>query len=445
MKKSTPKTDPKSQITTQSPESVVAALYESAIGIDVHAELLVCAYQISSPTHTIETEIVEFGTKRNDLDAFALWCRSKNPGIIVMESTGVLWRSAYEALERVGFTHKQLALLNARDVKAVHGRKTDKADAKHLAEIARLSVLRKSFVPEVQFRDMRTLSRRYQRIMKSLASQTNIYHKLLNGIGCRAGSVFSSVKGVAASAILEAKIRNDPEFESIVCKQSRRVRATSEEILNALNFEIPESIRQQLLDEYNHIKSLQFFADSTIKRLAELQSPFENQIELLMTIPGIKETAARLIFAELTIDLKEHFSSSEKFCSWMGICPGNNISANKRHSGSSAKGNKWLRKTLVECAHGIGLSKGVLKQRFTVFKMRRGTLRAVVAIAHLLARIIFSVLSRQKAFTLGSMSTRTIQDECVKRIEQNVSQFNRLGNDDISLMLIRKGTGEVIR
>lgn len=444
MKKSTPKTNSKLQTTTQIPESVIAALHESAIGIDVHAELLVCAYQASSKTHTIETEIVEFGTKRSDLDAFAIWCRSKNPGIIVMESAGVLWRSPYEALERVGFTHKDLALLNVRDVKAVHGRKTDKADAKHLAELARLSELKKSFVPDAVFRDMRTLARRYQTTMKALATQTNVYHKLLNGIGCRAGSVFSNVKGVAASAILEAKVQNEPNFESIVRKESRRLRATADEILNALNFEISEPIRQQLLGEQKRIKEIQTFAAEIMKRLTELQTPFAKQIDLLMTIPGIKETAARLIFAELTDNLKQYFSSSEKFCSWMGICPGNNISANKSHSGSSAKGNKWLRKTLVECAHGIGLSKCAFKERFTVFKMRRGTLRAVMAIAHLLARVIFAVLSNQKVFTLSSLRTYTVQGECVKRIEQNVTQFNQLTNDSVDVMLVNRGTGEVI-
>lgn len=170
------------------PDTVVAARYQSAIGVDVHASILVCAYQDGTHPESIKTEHLSFGTKYSEIEAFAQWCKQRNPDVIIMESTGVLWRSAYEALEKVGFTSKQLALVNARDVKAIISE-----DAQRLAEIARLENIKKSFIPPRVFREMRQLPRRYQGISQKIASQTNVYHKLLNATGCHAVSVFSDV------------------------------------------------------------------------------------------------------------------------------------------------------------------------------------------------------------------------------------------------------------
>lgn len=424
------------------PDTVVAARYQSAIGVDVHASILVCAYQDGTHPESIKTEHLSFGTKYSEIEAFAQWCKQRNPDVIVMESTGVLWRSAYEALEKVGFTSKQLAFVNARDVKAIIGRKTDREDAQRLAEIARLGNIKKSFIPPRVFREMRQLSRRYQGISQKIASQTNVYHKLLNATGCRAGSVFSDVKGVAATAILEAKLAGVEDLDNIVSQYGRRLKATRSEIVDALNFEIHPSIRQQLIEEREQIQIQKQFAQRTFDRLKELQAPYEHQIELLMSIPGIKEVSARLIFAELADDLAQYFPDAEHFSSWLGICPGNKISATKNYSGSPSKGNKWLRRTLVECAQGISLSKLPLRERFMVWKLRRGTLRAIVAVAHLLARIIFSILKNQTMFQLMPMTTQ--RDEVVNRIKKNISKLKRMNCVLQNTRLVERDTGEII-
>ncbi len=119
------------------PEITVQATHTSAIGIDVHLNLLVCTAQVQLDNHQELTESLDFYTNRDDLDKFAAWCKSKNPQIILMESTGSLWYSVYEALEDVGFTDKKLVLINARDAKATCGRKTDRKDALRLARLAR--------------------------------------------------------------------------------------------------------------------------------------------------------------------------------------------------------------------------------------------------------------------------------------------------------------------
>ncbi|MBO5658549.1 MAG: IS110 family transposase [Duodenibacillus sp.] len=442
MSKSTHSQSSCKTIVQNSPETVVSARYPSAIGVDVHAKLLVCAFQDGTSPSFIKTEIQNFGTTYSQLSAFAQWCKQCNPSIVVMESTGVLWRSVYAALEDVGFTAERLALVNARDVKAIIGRKTDREDAQRLAEIARLGNIKKSFVPSRPFREMRQLARRYQTITQDIASGTNVYHKLLNATGCRAGSVFSDVKGVVATAILEAKLDQAENFAEVVTKYSRRLKASAAEVLDALNFDIAPVVRQQLVLERNHLAAQKKFAEETFELLRQMQEPYEEHIRLLQSIPGIREKSARLIFAELSDDLAEHFADTEHFCSWLGICPGNKISAEKSYSGKPSKGNKWLRRVLIECAHGIALSKCELKEKFMVWKLRRGSLRAIVALAHYLARVIFSVLKNRTMFKLVAMTTQ--RDELVNRVQRNIKALKRTGCALHSSLLIEKSSGVII-
>lgn len=428
----------------------VRATYGSAIGVDVHAKQLICCYQSSDGvdplTHQpiLKEQHAEFGALRSELNEFAAWCLELKPEIILMESTGVLWRSPYEALEDVGFTTQELMLVNARDVKGIIGRKTDREDAVRLAQIARMGILKASFVPPRIFREMRLIARRYQTLKKTTANLTNVYQKLLNAAGLRASSVFSDVRGLAATAILESKLNDAPDFAETVIERSARLKAPPEKIIDALDFEISDTMRAQLLDEKLLIERTQTHADAAMNRLRQLQKPYAKQIKLLMSIPGIKEDSARLIFAELCSDLKQQFPNSEKFCSWLGICPGNNISANKSHSGRSPKGNKWLRRTITECSQGIGLSHLCLRSRFEAFKLRRGKKRAVVAIGHLLCRIIYSVLVNGRMFKSVNEGDN-LKNVLVQRLKSNLKNLRRqtplvmCGNE-----MIERDTGVII-
>ena len=391
-------------------QRIINVAHASAIGIDVHLDLLVCAFQ-SSTDGEIITEVREFGASFSQLEAFASGCADKQPEIVLMESTGVLWQSPYCALEAHGFTSERLALVNARDVKAAMGRKTDREDAIRLAEFARMGRVRKSFVPKPDFREMRVLARLFQKSKADLARKSNRYPKLLNSAGCRASTVFSDVvHGRASSRILDAFLHNSPDFPDVVAREAKRLRkATPESIMDALNAKVPPLLIEQLRDERRVIDQEKEYCDATMDRLKVLQKPYEAHIKLLCTIPGIKETSARLIFAELSDDLDQHFLDSEHFASWMGLCPGNHLSAGKSYSSKTPKGNKWLRRVMTECAHGIALSrKGALWNRFTAFKLRRGTKRAIVAIAHKLASIIYSCLNSGECYV--EHATTALQD-----------------------------------
>lgn len=420
------------QAQVSTPEVTVRALYRSAIGIDVHLNVLVCCHQRQLSDKNELCESCDFLTNRDGINEFTAWCKERNPEIILMESTGVLWQSPYEALENAGFSSDRLALINARDAKAAVGRKTDRKDAARLAELARSGHFRRSFVPPKGFRLQRVIAREIQTNRRDLARTVNRYQKLLNQCGCRASTVFSDVRGVAASVILEAKINNAENLEEIVKKNSRRLRASPQEILSALDFAIPEAIAEQIKDCRNKIKELLDYEARSFDRLCTSQQAHERDIDLLVSISGIQERAARLLYAELCENLKEHFSSCDHFTSWIGICPGDNTSAGKQKSGKCPKGNKYLRRILIECTRGFVATKNQLcaREKFLALKLRRGYKRATVAMAHLLARIIYSVLTKKSFYT--TYMTKALRDVIVERACRSVRQLAK--REDVSVI-----------
>ena len=448
-------------VATASGRPVVAAMYSSAVGVDVHLDLLVCCYQSYDVRNsTTVTEYARLTTEKEkkeslscrhisvetyapELQKFAQWIRERDPEIVLMESTGVLWQSAYEALEKVGFTQQQLALVNARDVKAAVGRKTDKQDACRLAEYARFGRFKKSFVPRKEFRQMRTIARAYAKLRNDYARAKNRYQKMLNGIGFRAGTVFSDIRGKSATAILDALIGGEADMRKVIRDNCRRLKATEDEIFDALNFEIPNGMLRGLKTQRAYVCFVEKACLEMFETLREMQKPFEPFIELLLSITCVKEVSARLLFAEITDDLSS-FATSEQFCSWMGICPGNNISAGKGHSGKSPKGNKWARRVLTEIAQGIGLSRNnELKDRFQVFKERRGTKRAIVAMGHKLARLIYCMFKHGELY-----SPRKTNALHAHRVQKVVRDFQQAVKEHAIKLtdqgIVNTGTGAVL-
>lgn len=429
------------------PEITVHALYRSAIGVDVHLGLLVCCYQTQCEGHSELSESQDFRTDRPGIDAFCTWCRERHPDIILMESTGSLWQSPYEALERAGFRSERLALINARDAKAAVGRKTDRKDAARLASLARSGNFRKSFVQDKDFRLQRVLSRDLQKNKNDIARTANRFSKSWNLTGCRPTMVFSDIRGgKAASCILMAKLNDAPDLEEIVRRNSGRLRASPEEIMQAIDFDIDPVMQEQILALRRKIDQLEEYDRSTFDRLRQLQAPYEKEIKLLITITGIQERSARMIFAELSTNLKAHFPTSEQFASWLGICPGDNTSAGKQKSGRCPKGNKYLRRTLVEAARGlvVGGSQAI-KEKFQALKMRRGYKRAMVALAHLLARIIYSVLTRKQAFK--PYQSTAFRDVVVERARNGMKQLLKLDGTEYVVadgLVVETKTGAIL-
>lgn len=379
------------------------AQYSSAIGVDVHSQIMVGAYQKGEyGAKFYKNEFFEGGTSKSELDKFAQKCVMYNPEVLIMESTGVYWFSFYEALINAGFPVKKIAVVNARDVKSRKGYKTDRADAVHLAETGRRGDFKKSFIPALEIIQLKSLWRAAFNTKQQKQRSQNEFHKMLSIVGCRASSVFSDVRGKIASKIIDTLVSGLSgqallnAIEDII-KTSRRgrLKASAQEIYEALQADMNSKIWFGIREKLKLIKLLEESYNRQIDNIRTLLVPYQKLLKRLMTIPGIKELTAIGLICELGEDLSS-FTSIRKFCRWIGLAPGQNLSACKGYGARVTKGNKYLKVLLVECAQGVGLSKNnSLNNLFQKYKERRGTRRAVVAIAHKLARIIFAVITTE--------------------------------------------------
>ena len=219
-------------------------IYKRVIALDVHqAKITACAI-VEHDDGRQEMTKLDFGAFRRDRRALAQWTLQIGPDVVVMESTGVYWKSPFAALEAVGIN---AWVVNARHVKAVPGRKTDMADAQWLATLARAGLLRASFIPGAQFRQLRLVARQRQKLVGVLSAEKNRLHKVLVDAGIRLGVLVSDVHGQSARAMIKALIRGPPI--SAILDLKGRLGASREELFEALSTEQFSAIHAFVVDE----------------------------------------------------------------------------------------------------------------------------------------------------------------------------------------------------
>ena len=371
----------------------LTALHKRVIGLDVHqAQITACAL-IEEANGTMRIEQRQFGAFKRDRRALAEWARSLSPDSVVLESTGIYWKSPYAALEAVGI---RAQVVNARHVKNVPGRKTDVGDAQWLATLARAGLLRGSFIPPAALRELRLIARQRQKLVGLLAAEKNRLHKVLTDGGIRLSVVVSDLHGQSARAMVKALIAERPVHEVLECA-SRRLKASREELFDALQGELTDSHRFVLDELMRHIEEIEARIARFDTRLLEGLSNQQPALVLLQTLPGVDLIGAAMLLVEIGTAMKA-FGSADRLASWVGICPGNNESAGKRKSGRMRKGNPYVRRLLCEFAHAASRTQSVFKSKFQALVVRRGHKRAIIALAHKLLRTIFFMLDRHEHY-----------------------------------------------
>lgn len=365
----------------------ITPIYKRVIGLDVHqAKISACAVA-EQADGTVTVEHKEFGAFKRDRRALAQWAGKFIPDVVVMESTGIYWKSPYAALETVGIA---AWVVNARHVKNVPGRKTDVADAQWLATLARAGLLRKSFIPPATIRHLRLIARQRQKLGGILASEKNRLHKLLADAGIRLNVLVSDIHGQAGRAMVKALI--DGKSMNEVLNLAGRLRATREQLFDALQPEELSGAHVFVLSEVmTHIEELEARMMRFDQALIQGLEAWRPQLILLQTIPGIDLMGAAMLLVEIGTDMNS-FGSAEKLASWVGICPGNNESAGKRKSGKTRKGNAWVRRLLCEFAQAAARSRCALKDKFAALSIRKGHKKSIVALAHKMLRTLFAML-----------------------------------------------------
>lgn len=336
-----------------------------------------------------------------------------------MESTGVFWKPIYNVLEG----HFELLVVNAQHIKTVPGRKTDQKDAEWIADLLRHGLLRASFVPSAQERELREFTRHRTKLSQERSRVINRVQKVLEDANIKLAAVASDVMGKSAYAMLQALLQDDVDPATLAELALGKMRSKRELLEQALTGLLKEQHRFLLREHLDHITTLDQAIVRVSNEIAERMRPFEAQLTRLETIIGIKRRLAEVIFAELGSDMGR-FPSARHLASWAGMCPGNRQSAGKRFSGKTRKGSPWLRTALVEAAHAAARSKNTyLSAQYHRLAARRGAKKAAVALGHTLLVIIYHVLTQEKDYEeLGGnyfdeRSRQAVEKRLVRRLE----------------------------
>ena len=305
---------------------MIEGIVKCSAGLDVHKQVVVCTVLKELPDGSLTKQTRQYGTFRQQLEQLAQWLAATEVALAVMESTGVYWKAVYEAIETVGV---KVIVVNAQHIKRVPGRKTDVADSEWLAELARCGLLKASFIPPKDLRQLRLLTRYRIKISGYLSSEQNRLHKVLDDGGIKLGSVVSNIDGVSAQRMIESLIEGNKTPQEIAQLAVGQLRSKEQALALSLDGRLSDRHRDLLKRISRHIKWLNDeIADIDAQVVAAMQ-PYKQEWQLLQTLPGIDKISAALLLAEIGVDMSQ-FGNKERISAWAGMSPGNNESAGKK-------------------------------------------------------------------------------------------------------------------
>ena len=375
-------------------------LLEICCGLDVHKDMVVACLLKGEVNKEPIIEIREFSTLLTGLSDLQKWLYEENCFYIAMESTGVYWYMVYNVLE-AGFEGlgAQITVTNPRHMKNVPGKKTDIKDAQWIAILLRAGLLKPSYVPPRDIRELRDLTRYRKNMVHETSTQKNRIEKYLQQCGFKLSTFLSDIFGVSGMSIIrhlceKGEILPDEVLELLYGTARRKV----SDIRAAVNGKMTlhqQKFLKMLVDWYEQCKS---HVEDVERRMLKCAERYREAIDLICTIPSMQQISAITIIAETGVDLRM-FPSSGHFCSWTGMCPADNESAGKRKSAHLSKGNRYIKTILCQCAWGTTRNrKSYLHDWYWKLKQRKDGKRAVIALGHKLLTFIYHILNTKNPF-----------------------------------------------
>jgi transposase len=368
-------------------------LYPRCAGLDVHQQTVVACARIASGS-TVQQEVRTFGTTTGDLLALADWLTAHGCTHVAMESTGVYWKPIWHVLDG----HVELILANALQIRSVPGRKSDVNDATWIADLLAHGLIRSSFVPPAPIHDLRDLTRTRKQLVREIAQHTLRIQKVLEDANLKLTSVLSDVLGMSGRAMIEAIIQGEADPERLADLSRGRLKASRPAVLAALHGRVTPHHRFLLRVHLTQIDALEVAVRDVEARLGETLAPFQAAIDRLLTIPAVGRTVARVIVAEIGVDMRR-FPTAGHLVSWAGLCPRLHESAGKRLSTRTRPGNPWLKTTLVQVAWVAARTRNTyLRAQFLRLKSRRGPKKAILAVAASMLTAAYHILKEETTY-----------------------------------------------
>ena len=371
--------------------------FQTCCSVDIHKSFLVAT--IIKTTGGIEPSYQKrrFSTFNNSILEFKKWLLENECLYVCMESTGKYWIPVFNLLE----DEINVTIANPKWVKAVKGNKDDTKDSKWIGDLFRLGLVRGSYIPCKKIRILREFTRYRYKLVSCRSSEKNRYQNALTVCNVALDSVVSDVFGKSSTSIIDYLLGQSGtsiDHEVIASKLLKRLKAKEDAVIESIEgYQMTDSqkYRMHLVRAHmDYITAAINDVDSEIESLISSDPDYENAVELLCTIPGVKYDSAITIISEIGIDMSQ-FCSSKRLCCWAGLTPGSNESAGKKKSVRITRAGVYLKPALVQCAHAAVKSdkSPYYKKKYESLVKRRGKKRAIIAIARMILTAIFQMLT----------------------------------------------------
>ena len=407
-------------------------IYQKACGVDVHKSFIV-AVICDSTSQTPKYFKKRFSTFNNDLINFRNWLINNDCQNVCMESTGKYYIPVLNALE--GFI-SNVVIANPKWVAIIKGEKDDNKDAKWIADLFKLGIVRSSFIPSKDIRVLREFTRYLYKLTCIRTSEKNRFTNALTVGNCKLDMVFSDIFGKSSQDIIDTILNNDSfSDEDIISSLQKNCKSSHEDILSSVtgvSFTNEQKLRIKIIKD--HIDYL----DNQISKLRDiidvLVEPYEDYITLLCTIPGIDRDSAITIISEIGTNMSQ-FSNHHRLTSWAGLAPGCNESAGKKKSVKISRAGVYLKPCLVEVAHCAVKDKTnpYYAIKFNKLSKRRGKKRTTIAIARKILVAIYHMLSTGEVWNPTDLASCETSDK--DRLKYTKNNFNQSLKQLLSLGL----------
>ena len=371
--------------------------FQTCCGVDVHKSFLVATIIKTSSGIEPSYQKRRFSTFNNSILEFKKWLLENECLYVCMESTGKYWIPVFNILE----DEINVTIANPKWVKAVKGNKDDTKDSKWIGDLFRLGLVRGSYIPCKKIRILREFTRYRYKLVSCRSSEKNRYQNALTVCNVALDSVVSDIFGKSSTSIIDYLLEQSGtsiDHEVIASKLLKRLKAKEDAVIESIEgYQMTDSqkYRMHLVRAHmDYITAAINDVDSEIESLIASDPDYENAVELLCTIPGVKYDSAITIISEIGIDMSQ-FCSSKRLCCWAGLTPGSNESAGKKKSVRITRAGVYLKPALVQCAHAAVKSdkSPYYKKKYESLVERRGKKRAIIAIARMILTAIFQMLT----------------------------------------------------
>jgi transposase len=368
---------------------------ERCAGLDVHKKTVTACVRVPGASGDQTHHVRTFGTTTADLLTLRDWLQAHGVTHVARESTGVYWKPVFSVLEEA-FT---CVLANAAQIAQVPGRKTDVKDCVWIAQLLEQGLIRPSFVPPAPIRELRDLPRHRKVLIQERTRHANRLHKVLEDAGIKLASVASRLLGASGRAMLEALVAGTTDPEVLADLARGRLRKKLPALRQALTGRFRAHHAFLVSQLLAHLDDLDEAIETVSSQIDTVIVPFAEALARLDTIHGVNQRTAEVLIAEIGVDMTV-FPTAKHLASWAGLCPGNNESAGKHHSGKTRRGNRWLRTALIEAALAASArsTQGAFAARYRRVMRHRGHKKAVVAVAHAILITAYHLLLRHTIY-----------------------------------------------